>query len=77
MSRGLRLLTSLAALCACPTMTAAVPNLSDPVLSPNAWNSPPTALGGWTQNDFGGGGPGTGPGTVRPAARRLPVVMMD
>ena len=61
MRTWLRLLASLAGLCACPGMAAAAPSLSDPVLSPSAWNSSPTALGGWTQNDFGGGlaGPAT------------------
>ena len=34
-----RLLASVAALCACPGMAAAAPSLSDPVLSPSAWNN--------------------------------------
>jgi hypothetical protein len=55
MSPRLRLLASLAALCACPAMAAAVPSLSDPALSPSARSSSLTAGALWTQNDFGGG----------------------
>lgn len=33
----------------------AAPFLSDPALSPSAWNSSPSASVAWVQNDFGGG----------------------
>lgn len=45
----------LVALCCAPAVGVGAPSLSDPVLSPSSWNDSPTALVGWTNNDFGSG----------------------